>query len=206
MSFHGHFPGPSRCPALKTQSLVSFPWRVSTQGAFSLGGGHHSSDLSHVGDRGWRPPPCHQFLPPAAPPSRSRLHLCAVLILTGVGLEVAPSPGERPLRPPQAALTPLLYPGVLGKPFHFLQRSAPSRQETPPLTSERETCPGTEPAWELPCPDRTPPPLPQVSPAPSSSCRASCCWSQEVRVGGGRGQDVGVAGRGPGQAVGGVRH
>ncbi|XP_070215618.1 transmembrane protein 134 isoform X1 [Bos mutus] len=85
--------GPSRCPALKTQSLVSFPWRVSTQGAFSLGGGHHSSDLSHVGDRGWRPPPCHQLLPPAAPPSRSRLHLCAVLILTGVGLEVAPSPG-----------------------------------------------------------------------------------------------------------------
>ncbi|XP_070215620.1 transmembrane protein 134 isoform X3 [Bos mutus] len=50
-------------------------------------------DLSHVGDRGWRPPPCHQLLPPAAPPSRSRLHLCAVLILTGVGLEVAPSPG-----------------------------------------------------------------------------------------------------------------
>uniref|UniRef100_A0A452DJ18 Transmembrane protein 134 n=1 Tax=Bos taurus TaxID=9913 RepID=A0A452DJ18_BOVIN len=85
--------GPSRCPALKTQSLVSFPWRVSTQGAFSLGGGHHSSDLSHVGDRGWRSPPCHQLLPPAAPPSPSRLHLCAVLILTGVGLEVAPSPG-----------------------------------------------------------------------------------------------------------------
>nr|XP_025142564.1 transmembrane protein 134 isoform X4 [Bubalus bubalis] len=85
--------GPSRCPAMKTQSLVSFPWRVSTQGAFSLGGGHHSSDLSHVGDRGWRSPPCHQLLPPAAPPSPSRLHLYAVLILTGVGLEVAPSPG-----------------------------------------------------------------------------------------------------------------
>ncbi|XP_019810849.2 transmembrane protein 134 isoform X2 [Bos indicus] len=50
-------------------------------------------DLSHVGDRGWRSPPCHQLLPPAAPPSPSRLHLCAVLILTGVGLEVAPSPG-----------------------------------------------------------------------------------------------------------------
>ncbi|XP_010835993.1 PREDICTED: transmembrane protein 134 isoform X2 [Bison bison bison] len=50
-------------------------------------------DLSHVGDRGWRSPPCHQLLPPAGPPSPSRLHLCAVLILTGVGLEVAPSPG-----------------------------------------------------------------------------------------------------------------
>ncbi|XP_025142565.1 transmembrane protein 134 isoform X1 [Bubalus kerabau] len=50
-------------------------------------------DLSHVGDRGWRSPPCHQLLPPAAPPSPSRLHLYAVLILTGVGLEVAPSPG-----------------------------------------------------------------------------------------------------------------
>lgn len=134
-------------------------------------------------------------------PTPSRLHLCAVLILTGVGLEVAPSPGERPLRPPQAALTHLLCPGVLGKPFHFLQRSAPSRQETAPVTLERETCPSTEPAREPPCPDPTPPPLPQVSPAPSSSCQASCCWSQEVRVGGGQGRDMGGAGRGPGQAV-----
>ncbi|XP_040112385.1 transmembrane protein 134 isoform X2 [Oryx dammah] len=107
------------------------------------------------------------------------LLLGLVLILTGVGLEVAPSPGERPLRPLQAALTPHLGPGVLAKPFHFLQRSAPSQQETAPVTTERETRPSTEPAREPPCPDPTPPPLPQVSPAPSSSCRASCCWSQE---------------------------
>nr|XP_044618286.1 transmembrane protein 134 isoform X3 [Equus asinus] len=48
----GHFPGPASCPALKTQSLVSSPGRVSAQGIFS-----------------------------------------SVLILIGVGLEVAPSPG-----------------------------------------------------------------------------------------------------------------
>ncbi|KAK2495769.1 hypothetical protein MC885_007064 [Smutsia gigantea] len=40
--------GPSRCPALKTQSLVSFPGRISVQGAPGLGGGHHSSGLNHV--------------------------------------------------------------------------------------------------------------------------------------------------------------
>ncbi|XP_036716712.1 transmembrane protein 134 isoform X10 [Balaenoptera musculus] len=39
-----------------------------------------------------RSPPCHQLLPLLLP-SPSWLHLCAVLILTGVGLEVAPSPG-----------------------------------------------------------------------------------------------------------------
>ncbi|XP_044618285.2 transmembrane protein 134 isoform X1 [Equus asinus] len=52
LSFHRHFPGPASCPALKTQSLVSSPGRVSAQGIFS-----------------------------------------SVLILIGVGLEVAPSPG-----------------------------------------------------------------------------------------------------------------
>ncbi|XP_036716704.1 transmembrane protein 134 isoform X3 [Balaenoptera musculus] len=48
--------------------------------------------LSHAGGCGRRSPPCHQLLPLLLP-SPSWLHLCAVLILTGVGLEVAPSPG-----------------------------------------------------------------------------------------------------------------
>ncbi|XP_036787046.2 transmembrane protein 134 isoform X13 [Manis pentadactyla] len=45
---------------------------------------------NHVEGCGWRSLPrrCPQL-----PPSPSRIHLCAVLILTGVGLEVAPSPG-----------------------------------------------------------------------------------------------------------------
>ena len=51
-----------------------------------------------------------------------------------------------PLLPPQAAVTPLLCPEVPGKPFHLPQRSAPSRQETAPFTSESETCPGSDPA------------------------------------------------------------
>nr|XP_017509295.2 transmembrane protein 134 isoform X2 [Manis javanica] len=81
---------PGRCPALKTQSLVSFPGRMSVQGAARLGGGHHSSGPNHVEGCGWRSLPCRC---PQLPPSPSRLHLCAALILIGVGLEVAPSPG-----------------------------------------------------------------------------------------------------------------
>ncbi|XP_074192883.1 transmembrane protein 134 isoform X2 [Rhinolophus sinicus] len=49
-------------------------------------------DLSPAGGCGWRSPPCASSCP-LLPPSPSRLHLCAVLILIGVGLEVAPSPG-----------------------------------------------------------------------------------------------------------------
>lgn len=90
---------PGRCPALKTQSLVSFPGRMSVQGAARLGGGHHSSGPNHVEGCGWRSLPSRC---PQLPPSPSRLHLCAALILIGVGLEVAPSPGERSLLPPQA--------------------------------------------------------------------------------------------------------
>ncbi|XP_017509295.3 transmembrane protein 134 isoform X2 [Manis javanica] len=81
---------PGRCPALKTQSLVSFPGRMSVQGAARLGGGHHSSGPNHVEGCGWRSLPSRC---PQLPPSPSRLHLCAALILIGVGLEVAPSPG-----------------------------------------------------------------------------------------------------------------
>ncbi|XP_019500658.1 PREDICTED: transmembrane protein 134 isoform X2 [Hipposideros armiger] len=74
---------------LRKQSLVSLPGRVSAHGDLQLRWGtHHSSGLSPVGGCGWRSPPC-----PLLPPSPSRLHLCAVLILIGVGLEVAPSPG-----------------------------------------------------------------------------------------------------------------
>ncbi|XP_036716707.1 transmembrane protein 134 isoform X6 [Balaenoptera musculus] len=51
-----------------------------------------AAGLSHAGGCGRRSPPCHQLLPLLLP-SPSWLHLCAVLILTGVGLEVAPSPG-----------------------------------------------------------------------------------------------------------------
>ena len=40
--------------------------------------------------------------------------------------------------------------GVLGKPFHLLQRSAPSRQEKTPLTSERETCQALSPPGSQP--------------------------------------------------------
>ncbi|XP_074192882.1 transmembrane protein 134 isoform X1 [Rhinolophus sinicus] len=76
----------------RKQSLVSFLGRVSAQGTFSSGGGHRSSDLSPAGGCGWRSPPCASSCP-LLPPSPSRLHLCAVLILIGVGLEVAPSPG-----------------------------------------------------------------------------------------------------------------
>lgn len=119
LSFHRLSPGPARWyPALKTQSLESFPGRVSAQGTFSSGGGHHSSGLSPVRGRGWRSPAGPQLLLPA-PCSRSRLPLCAVLILIGVGLEVAPSPGECPLRPPQAALARSSCAGwgrVLGEP------------------------------------------------------------------------------------------
>lgn len=71
--------------------------------------------------------------------SPSRLHLCAVLILIAVGLEVAPSPGERPLLPPQAAGVPsreeLLRDPRAPSPLGSLL--PPSWQETAPSTAER---------------------------------------------------------------------
>lgn len=49
-------------------------------------------------------------------------------------------------------------------------------------------------------PALTRPLLLQVSPAPSSSCRASCCWFREVRKGSGAGR--GRGGLGSGRALG----
>lgn len=176
--------------------MVSFLGRVSAQGTFSSGGGHRSSDLSPAGGCGWRSPPCASSCP-LLPPSPSRLHLCAVLILIGVGLEVAPSPGECPLLPPQSALTPLLCPGFLGKPSP-IPASLPSRWETAPFTAEGETSPGSDTHTpSAPLPDPVPPLLWQVSPAPSSSCLAFSCWSREVRAGAGwelGGAEPGVGG------------
>ncbi|KAF5928736.1 hypothetical protein HPG69_016737 [Diceros bicornis minor] len=66
--------------------------------------------------------------------------------------------------------------------------------EVAPSPAEREACEGCDPlspAPMSPCPDSAPPLLPQVSPAPSSSCLASCCWCREVRAGSGRGRGWG---------------
>lgn len=121
---------------------------------------------------------------PLFPPSPLRPHLCAVLILVGVGLEVAPSPGERP-------------PTSAGSARSSPVPSDPGQALSPPVT----TLParkGPGPAEGAPRPDLAPPLLPKVSPAPSSSFRASCCWSQAVRAGGrgGAGRAGGGAWRG----------
>lgn len=92
-----------------------------------------------------------------------RPHLCAVLILVGVGLEAAPSPGERPSTRQQPPW-PCACGGLAG-PFRRVRAPRPEPARLPP----------------------------QVSPAPSSSCRASCYWSQEVRAGAGAGRGRGGA-------------
>ena len=142
---------------------------------------------------------------PRLPPSPSRIHLCAALILIAVGLEVAPSPGERPLLPPQAAGFPtrekLLQDPRAPNPLGSLL--PPSQQERTPFTAARLDQTVTRPPPSVPprcLPALTRPLLLQVSPAPSSSCPASCCWSREVRKGSGQGRAG--AGGGPGAGLG----
>nr|XP_025860068.1 transmembrane protein 134 isoform X2 [Vulpes vulpes] len=110
------------------------------------------------------------------------LLLGLVLILIAVGLEVAPSSGERPLLPPQANGGPPRgknscgtreLPAPSGVCFHPRSRKRSLQPRTVRLAQAvpPEPCP-LPPALTLPL-------LLQVSPAPSSLCPASCCWSRE---------------------------
>lgn len=147
-----------------------------------------------MGVAGGGPHPALSYCSPLPP---SRLHLCAVLVLIGVGLEVAPSPGERPFLPLQAALNappPARGPWQALLPStHYLPGGNGPSPRTVKLSPNQTLRPRPVPAH----PDPAPPLLPQVSPAPSSSCRASCCWSPEVGAAAGAGgSGVGRAGAG----------